>query len=377
MDNSGRDGSFGAPYYRSPDYQIRYPAYLRTVVPPPVYTNVLDVLHPRQFFVRKMATTVVSHTKMETECSDKHVGLANRVSATTTTKPQKSTRRKKRRPVKVEVKLLNDKVQVIEPDEVISTKPAVEPVIDDEPTNSLKMSTHDVITSVPINGSAHECLPFSPCSAVDKLAHLTLPHDPTHTSHPTYPTHTSKNDTNKIYSQPASHPPSPSIPLPPPLPTLLSPSQFLPLFPLLSSSTLPPSTPSQTTLQVHREFSDDGDNLPLNPVEKLKQTAKRFERECRNRRRLTAIVEGKALAKVFAEQAKEIVIVAKSGLSYSSYDSLKQGSVTEDDRSSSRWQHKQSEYVELEQLGVGKYNVRGHWVPNSKKCLKDRLLFFH
>lgn len=51
------DTCFTNPYYRSPDYLTRYPAYLRRVAPPPAKAvNVEDLLCPRKFCVQRRET---------------------------------------------------------------------------------------------------------------------------------------------------------------------------------------------------------------------------------------------------------------------------------------------------------------------------------
>lgn len=60
------DTCFTNPYYRSPDYLTRYPAYLRRVAPPP--TKVVDVeelLYPRKFCVQKCGTSEPADDRIE------------------------------------------------------------------------------------------------------------------------------------------------------------------------------------------------------------------------------------------------------------------------------------------------------------------------
>ncbi|XP_008184300.1 abl interactor homolog [Acyrthosiphon pisum] len=109
---------------------------------------------------------------------------------------------------------------------------------------------------------------------------------------------------------------------------------------------------------------------PLHPVELLKQTAKRFKLECERRHKTTVIQNEKAQARNIAEQAKQVVMAAKRGWSY---DGDHRKGVTWTDEEEPTAVIRLPEYAELEQLGLGKYDSDGCWVPSSTR-LKRRFL---
>lgn len=297
MDSNGHDRSFGAPYYRSPDYQTRYPAYLRNVAPPLVSINILDVLYPRRFFVRKMATSVVNDFKVETKWTNKRTVFDMTRKA--------KLRKKKRSLLQIEEKLPDD----------ISIKYkfkqlVVKPVVDNGVRSPKIYIDDDTKTLVAANDSMDKSLPSPPYPVIDEFAypvfsaHVQMdkcyprqyPPPPPSPSTLIFKNYTHKNS-QPVLLQPK--PPPPPFFQPPPLPTL----------PLLSS--LPSSSPFSQ--HISKKFTENYIDPYLHPVEKCKQIAKWFEQECGRRRQLIPIIEKKALAKAFVDQAEEIVKVAKSG----------------------------------------------------------------
>lgn len=366
MDGGGSSGSgnynrsFGAPYYRSADYRIRYPAYLRRVVPPPTSTvDVLEMLYPRQFSVRKMVTVA--------KTPGKHTDLADAtVTETTTTKTTRTKRKSTRKPRRQTVEVLTTNASPLVAPLDGDYSPSV--VADDGGGTSAQISTtNDTVktaTAPTIVYHTQTRPPSSRSTTVvpkfdDNYAHkypatrkFTNPPDPL-----TFLTMTSKyknnNDDDEHRPRMVFTPP-PDLPPPPPPP----------------SPSVSKQQPRTSTTQ-EPSFGHDG---CLDPVERLKQTAKRFERECARQRRLTAEHEIKNKARAIAEQAKHVVTMAKRER-HGDGGRPKQRTA-DNDKFRSRCHHKTSEYAELERLGLGKYDNGGRWVPHSKNKFKDKLTHF-
>lgn len=398
MDVDGStNGSFRAPYYRSADYQTRYPAYLRLVAaPPPVTANFQSALHPRRFGVRKMATCNDNGGGYRPE-SSKRVGFADSVSfessaaAAAISAKRKSTRKKRRRSRKsaaAAAELATADDPVIEPPPYSFHPPPVE---DDhslrdhniiasysEPlltaAEQYSARSHHTLTSTPVGDSTSRpsCLLHSFPTKEDEEE---AAHPITDTFHGDLIPHRRRagQEDNQLRDLTPSTISVPLLPLPPTADEYDFPLRgFTPLSTAVRSTPPPPPPPPPPL----RPASGDGQ---LHPIELLKQTATRFKLECERRRRTTDVQHEKAQARNIAEQAKRVVMEAKRGWSYGRDDHKGAGTVVwsddddDDDEPSTAGVVRLPEYAELERLGLGKYDSGGRWVPSSNR-LRNRFL---
>lgn len=332
------DGSFGAPYYRSADYRMRYPAYLRPVAPPPVIVKVHSALYPKQFAVRKTDGRPEKNGRRFVSDGDRPVGgdaTAKRMAG------RKKRPRRLRRNNSASPPGDGNRAAAVTPlddgDDQIQDLPCpVYAAVPDTPAdnNQARSSRHSLRTT-----SVHSRPPSAGL----------LPQD-------------DGNPQNPRPFSPSSDYYLPAPSFPPPAP--------------------PPPPP---TAHVHRKSagSDDGDGGTdtTDPLERFRRTAKRFEKECRRRRQANAVREELAQAKSFAEQAKDVAVVlaAKRDRSYDARSRRKARDAAGEDADvvqRDRRLNGGSEYAELERLGLGKCDDSGRWVPNSRNRLKDRLVCF-
>lgn len=329
--DSGRNfvGSFGNPYYRSADYRTRYPAYLRSVAPPPPMTvNVQDMLFPKQFALQKVtftSTTVEKPSIEEYPVVKKSDGLKN-------TKTKRKLSRKQRRPRSEippqEDNPINDSsIPLMVSDEIdkVESKNPLDrislPATEDD-------HTHQYLSdSIPV--------PVLP-SAVEPLNHTGS--IPTY-SYPPAPPPPLPTESEEYYSDQHIFP----LP-PPPIPEVEEDYEHQNLLP--SPNHPPPQQPFQSTIN---RLSDTDNNESLHPIEQCKRMAKRFQRECR-RRQVTALQNEKYEARTKAEEAKHFLMTTGDGWSKENdYNREK----TSDDKIVVRqgWQKqqsKESEYAEIE-----------------------------
>lgn len=348
MDAPGNfDRSFGAPYYKSADYQMRYPAYLKPVVaPPPAIINVHGVLHPKQFVVRKTI-----------ERPEKFLNLvaANRPVVGDTISKRKTARKKLSRRRRARV---NDGVctaQSLSGDGVRAAGPSVDNrddqvypdkihTVHESPADNNYIDTPRSPTPTPSLTVPSRPLTADPAQNDDN--------NPTQYPFPILLT-TDQREHNSYYPDLPNYPsPPPSPPAPP-----------------------PPPPPTEKIYRKSAGTDDISHDNTIDPLELFRQTAKLFDKECQ-KRRLSNVDSGeKTRAKIIAEEAKNVAVTmaAIRGWSDDTKDGRKVQTTTAVAENKARGG---SEYAELERLGLGKCDDGGRWVPNSNNRLKNKLMCF-
>lgn len=343
-------GSFGDLYYRSADYRTRYPAYLRSVAPPPTMAvNVQDMLFPKQFALQKIVNiTSNGAKKTSTEQSPamkKPSDFKEMKTKRKLARKQRRSRRSKTPPQKNNARNDNSVPQMLTEDDHTQY-----------PSDSI--SFHIQSTAVdadhePLNQSSST--PTSP-----SFSTLPIP------SPPPLPT-----ASEEYYS--SQH----TFPLPPPPITEAEEHNghqnqlILPDYPSPPSPQQPFKAPN-----VHLSVNDN--NELLNPIEQFKRTTKRFQRECRRLRHLTTFQDEKFQARTIAEQAHDFVKAAKKG-GFNDDNGNRKKHSGDESLIRKEWQDQNcelSDYAEMDRLGLGEYNGGSRWVPNSKNKLKEKLLHF-
>ncbi|VVC41928.1 Hypothetical protein CINCED_3A007956 [Cinara cedri] len=408
--------SFGAPYYKSADYQTQYPAYLRSVAPPPVIVDVRNELHPKPFRTRNGRKTIERSGKSSNTIADRSV-----VTDDHTTPKRKSVTRKKRSKRRSRVNtnaacdaetpcgddvcalvpsIDNDDYDVeVSPVEIhavdetscdndhahVSCPPSPTPDISPPAVNVYSITSNIALPTTNIySTSPNISLPApnitpptpiispltlnitSPATSIPSRL-LTAENSPTYNDTPLSPSTVKREHKEFTITNTPSYPPPPPPPPPPQtplinLPQSLQKSSYAPPVPL------PPPSPPEDT---HRISAGNDSDSQIGPLEMCKRTAKRFEMECRRRRRLSTINEKKTQAKSIAEQARDVayIMAAKRSWSQDTNDRLK-AQTAEDNLIARRG----SEYAEMELLGLGKCGDGGCWMPNSSNRLKNKLL---
>lgn len=407
-DGYDQNRSFGAPYYRSADYQLRYPSYLRHAAPFVTTVNVQNVLHPRQFRER-IAVATRAGKRIENRAN---FGVVKRRIT------DKKTRHRRRPKVvedeqETQSKTTSDDFAPNPPavifednqhDKNLPSSPLAPPTMteviaeDNGIENPPKLLASLVPPSPTLQSTENRIDPRKIVKNLPFPAHdpLTLPLAvdgenefeglPKRSSQTPVVQSTEKNnaDGEKMRKKLPSPGAAPSewvgvVNLVPVI-RLRSPVIYC-----YATEYAPPRPSISPPIKRGRSRAD--------PAKQLKPGAKHFENErCRRHRRRRQVTVASSVDDcVYSKMerairnAEYVVMNAKRGWplfddsdDYEQRRRVKIITPVEDRHRESVANEcrEKTEYVELQRLGLGRKNDSGRWVPNTKNKLKDKLVYF-